>query len=281
MIRLVGESYDPKPFSTWCPKAFALIGRLPDTLEDRSIVVTMYRKTKEEKDEDFNPYKMAQELKTLQRKCARWAKDNLDALREADPQIPGELHNRTRDKWRPLFAIAEAAGGAWPEGTRKAALSLSVGLDDSEDSIGIQLLADIRSVFDQKQTDQLPSATIRGELCQMKDRLWPEYKNGYPITQHQIANLLRSYGIRPKQLWIDNAKTRGYERTDFKDTFTRYLSSSQTVGAVEPCDGKGFRPVSDSVGGSNPTSSEKSGDPHEQYILPDLPSEQGVDSDAG
>ncbi len=278
VIRLVGDSYDPKPFSTWCPKAFALIGRLPDTLEDRSIVVTMYRKTKEEKVEDFNPYKMAPELKTLQRKCARWAKDNLDALREADPQIPGELHNRTRDKWKPLLAIAEVAGGVWPELTRTAALSLSVGLDDSEDSIGIQLLADIGSVFDQKQEGQLSSATIESELNRMRHRPWAEYKNGYPISQHQIARLLSPYKIKPKQLWVDGAKTRGYERAAFEDAFSRYLP--EAVGAVEPSGSKGLSLVSESVGSTDPTTSEKGANPHEQCILPDLPSGQGVDSDA-
>jgi len=281
VIRLVGENYDPKRFSTWCPKVFALIGRLPDTLEDRSIVVTMYRKTKEEKVEDFNPYKMASELKIVQRKAARWAKDNLDALREADPPIPGELHNRTRDKWKPLLAIAEVAGGVWPELTRTAALSLSVGLDDHEDSIGIQLLADIRDLFTREQLDRLGSAYIEQELGNMEGGPWSEYRGTWPITKSQIARLLAPFVIKPKQLWMNGRKIRGYERIDFEDAFSRYLSSSETVGAVEPSDSKGLSMISESVGSTDPTTSEKGANPHEQGVLPDLPSEQGVDSDAG
>ena len=44
VIRTVGDDHKPRFFSTWCPKAFALIGRLPDTLEDRSIVIPMRRR---------------------------------------------------------------------------------------------------------------------------------------------------------------------------------------------------------------------------------------------
>jgi len=273
-LERVGDGWEPRRFSTWCPKAFSLIGRLPLTLEGRSIVVTMQRKTRAEQVEEFNPQKMASELETLQRKCARWARDNLGALTGAEPPIPDELHNRIRDKWKTLLAIAEVAGGDWPERTRKAALSLSV--EDKESSIGNQLLADIKTVFDEKQENKLPSATITWKLSQMNHRPWVAYKNGCPITQHQIAKLLSRYGIKSKQLWIDEKKTRGYERAAFTDAFTRYLP--EAVVAVEPSDGKGLSLVGDSVGDTNPTASEKAANPHEQGVLPDLPSAQGVDN---
>ncbi len=275
VIRLVGDDYEPKNFSTWCPKALALIGRLPDTLEDRSIVVTMHRKTKEEKVEEFNPDKMAPELKTLQRKCARWAQDNLDALREANPQIPGELHNRTRDKWRPLLVIAEVAGGKWPERTREVALLFGVPSEKTDKSKKVQLLADIRDLFNQKKRDRLPSEKIECELGQMEDRPWPEYRNGRQITKRQIASLLASFDIRPKQFWLDQNTKRGYERADFEDAFSRYLPTLETVEPVGSSDGKGFSTVDDPVGDSIPTASEHNGDPHEQCVLPDLPAEHG------
>ena len=41
-----GDDYDVKPFSTWCPKSVAAIGKLPATLMDRSIVIPMQRKKK-------------------------------------------------------------------------------------------------------------------------------------------------------------------------------------------------------------------------------------------
>jgi hypothetical protein len=41
-----GNRREPQLCSVWCPKAIALIGRLPETLEDRSIIISMRRKNK-------------------------------------------------------------------------------------------------------------------------------------------------------------------------------------------------------------------------------------------
>jgi hypothetical protein len=42
--RCVGNDYKPRRFPTWAAVAIALIGRLPETLEDRSIEIRMRRK---------------------------------------------------------------------------------------------------------------------------------------------------------------------------------------------------------------------------------------------
>ena len=42
----VNGEHKPRRFSTWAPKAIATIRELADTLEDRSIIVTLQRKPK-------------------------------------------------------------------------------------------------------------------------------------------------------------------------------------------------------------------------------------------
>jgi putative DNA primase/helicase len=49
VIRTVGDEHEPRRFSTWGPKAIAIIGSLPDTLADRSIVVELQRKSASER----------------------------------------------------------------------------------------------------------------------------------------------------------------------------------------------------------------------------------------
>lgn len=44
IIRTAGDDHEPRAFNTWAPKAIALIGKLPSTLADRSIVIPMRRK---------------------------------------------------------------------------------------------------------------------------------------------------------------------------------------------------------------------------------------------
>ncbi len=44
IIRTAGEDYEPRQFTTWAPKAIAMIGNLPGTLDDRAIKIKMQRK---------------------------------------------------------------------------------------------------------------------------------------------------------------------------------------------------------------------------------------------
>ena len=45
LLRCVGDDHEPRQFVTWCPKAIAGIGGLPDTVLDRSIVVRLERRS--------------------------------------------------------------------------------------------------------------------------------------------------------------------------------------------------------------------------------------------
>ena len=87
--------------------------------------------------------------------AARWAADQLDALRDADPAVPESVFNRAADNWRPLLAIADAAGGEWPERARNAAVALAA--EYTDESRRVQLLADIADAFEAKKTDRLSS----------------------------------------------------------------------------------------------------------------------------
>ena len=46
--RTVGQNFTPTAFETFAPVAMAGIGRLPDTIEDRSVVIPMRRKSPNE-----------------------------------------------------------------------------------------------------------------------------------------------------------------------------------------------------------------------------------------
>jgi len=93
VVRVCGDDYEPRKFRTWAAMAFGAIGRLPDTLSDRSIIVPMRRKRPEDVVEPFRQDRVGG-LHGLCRKAARWAKDHADALRVADPDTPGGLNDR-------------------------------------------------------------------------------------------------------------------------------------------------------------------------------------------
>jgi putative DNA primase/helicase len=222
VVRCEGEDHEPRLFSTWAPKVLALIGTLPDTLQDRSINIPMRRKLPGERVERLR-LGQGEEFETLRRYAARWAQDNLAELRAADPDIPDGLNDRAGDSWRPLLAIAEAAGGCWPDLARQAARLLSGEGDGHEEGApGVLLLRDMQGLFDSGPATWLSSTAITESLAEKEDRPWPEWKHGQPITPRQLARLLAPFGIEPKQRKDGTRVVRGYGREDFEEPWRRY-----------------------------------------------------------
>jgi Protein of unknown function (DUF3631) len=109
--------------------------------------------------------------------------------------MPKALHDRAADGWELLIAIADEAGGNWPRLARNAAVTLSAGIVDEDK--GIILLADLRDLLDprpRRSREVLFSSGILKALPAHKDRPWPEYRRGKPISEVQIVNLLRPLG---------------------------------------------------------------------------------------
>jgi hypothetical protein len=155
-------------FNAFAAKAIAGIGGLPDTVASRSIVIAMRRKTAAEKVERFRGSRIKAEAEELKAELQAWATpETIAVLRDATPLLPEQLTDRQMDIIEPLLAIADLAGGAWAEQLRAAALAL-FGSTASEDySIGVQLLRDIRSVFDARATNTIFSADLAADLCDM------------------------------------------------------------------------------------------------------------------
>jgi hypothetical protein len=102
-----------------------------------------------------------------------------------------------------LVAIADRAGGDWGQRARVAAEALSTeDMTDSE-AIAELLLSDLRDYFDQTGTDRAPSMHLTEHLRGLEGRPWAEYHRGGPITQNQLANLLRPFGISSQTIRVE------------------------------------------------------------------------------
>jgi len=239
VIRTVGDDHEPAIFSTWSPKALAMIGNPPPTIEDRSIVIRMRRRAPGETVERWRADRQRELIQVCQR-AARWAGDHIDELRDADPEIAESLHDRAADNWRPLLAIADAAGGDWPMNARWAAVTIG-NAEAWAESPGELLLSDLRDLFRLKGTDRLTSKEIVDALTVMEDRPWPEYgRNAKPITTRKIATLLRRFEITPRTIRTETTRAKGYMREDFADAWERYAEIETHVpatidGVVDPC----------------------------------------------
>ncbi len=233
-MRTVGEDHEPRQFSTYAPAAIAMIGQLPDTLYDRSVVISLRRRKPDEKVESFRSDR-TEDLHVLARKMVRWAQDHQDRLAQSDPDM-GVLLNRFADNWRPLIAIADEAGGDWPVRVRKIADAADAAR--TEQSVNVLLLTDIRSIFDEREVDRISSAELVAQLTMIEGRPWAEWRNGKPITQNSLARLLGKFEILSGTIRLEgDATAKGYYRSAFEDVFSRYLSTETVTPSQDNNDG--------------------------------------------
>ena len=144
--RCVGETHDVTKFSTWAPKAIALIGKMPDSMFDRAVPIPMRRKTKAEQVARIRETAQAI-FDELRSEIVRFVEDNAQKIAQHTPALPAGLNDRAEDSWLPLLAIADIAGGDFPNLTRKAALALSADTDDA-DTLVTKLLRALNSDFE-------------------------------------------------------------------------------------------------------------------------------------
>jgi len=220
VVRVQGDDHEPVKFSTWGPKAVAMIGTLPDTLEDRSVIVSLRRKAPGETVSrigvDFEC-----ECHELRKACRRWADDNMDVLRESEPDIPETNNDRMTDNWMPLISIADVAGGPWPDLIRKSMFGMINGTDES---IGPKLLRDIQAIFKDRNGERIFSDGLVEELNSLKESPWCDWRRGKGLTQNGLARLLKPFNIHSKTMRICEDRKNGYSLESFHDAFKRYVS---------------------------------------------------------
>ena len=231
VIRTVGEDFEPRAFATFCACVISLIGSLPHTLHDRSIVIDLRRRLPKER---MTPFRLdrAGHLDVLARMAARWAQDTCERVAAADPTMPDGVINREADNWRPLVAIADVAGGRWPKRARKAAIKAhAAALVGDEVSLLEMLLGDIRDLFKERDKPgapcaEIPSGDLVKALIDVEGRPWADglgKNRDKPLTQNRLAKMLKPLRIAPEKVGPKSKRVSGYVRAHFKDAFERYL----------------------------------------------------------
>ncbi|MFC1917206.1 DUF3631 domain-containing protein [Chloroflexota bacterium] len=213
-----GANIGYKDLSTFCPKAIAGIGKLPDTVADRSIPIILKRRAPDESVERFRRRKVEQEAFSLRQQIVKWVEQA--QLTDSEPDIPLQLDDRAADCWEPLLAIAYAVGNDWPRRARDAAIALMNGEEREDESLGVKLLSDIKFVFG--NDEQISSADLVSKLLQIEESPWGDIR-GKILDTRRLAYLLKPYYIRPVTIRINEKTPKGYRKADFEDAWSRYL----------------------------------------------------------
>jgi hypothetical protein len=257
-----GASLTFQDFRTFCPKAIAGLGKLPDTVRSRSIPVRLKRRKTDEPIKTWLPSSEPNDAEVLRGKLAAWAQANAEALLKAQPERPEGLGDRAFDVWRPLLAIASLGGDDWTARAREVAKRLS-GKASAPATDAVRALAKLRDLF--ADAERLSSATIVAELNADDALPFGDRRGGDGITARGLAAMLRAFDIAPRQVWLVDRNVQGYRREDFADAFTRYLApvpgslnprsprtqaQSQESTVSDPLDDAGSRGSPDAENGS-------------------------------
>ena len=224
VYRCEGEGNEVRGFHVFAPVVLCGISKnntkLPETLLDRSIIIRLDRAAKGELQARFNSDRVEKETEMC-RKIARFIADNKARYKTCDPVLPEGVYNRLADNWRPLFAVAEIAAGEWPARAEAAFRSLVRTGDIDAQSLGVTLLSDIREVFD---GEEMLSRRLIERLSAREESPWKCYDHGKEITMRQLANLLKPYGVHPRDVRLSGEHGRGYRLADFQKPFRSYLT---------------------------------------------------------
>ena len=216
-------SFTFQDFDTFCAKAIAGIGKLPDTVADRSIAIRLKRAARGERIERFRRRDVEPEAASLKAQIESWAAVILPGLRDARPDLPESLTDRQQDGAEPLLAIADAAGGDWPEALRFALVALCGEAQSEDGSIGVMLLADIRNILTEREVERISSADLASALADIETSPWGEWSKGKPLSAAKLARQLHPFEVSPAVIRVGEKTTRGCLREDFADAWARYL----------------------------------------------------------
>lgn len=239
IIRCKSAEHDHEvtTFNAWGAVAIAQIAKLPATLADRSITIELKRKTVGESVGRFRRSE-ARQLKDVQRRCARWAQDNVSKLTLVPPVDVPALDARAADNWEPLFAIAEIAGVEWAARAIAAAeqLSTQARATERENDPGERLLNDIRGLcLEGRVPERVALKELSRMLVQIEDAPWARIDSGRPLDSALLAKRLRTFDIVAKPLRLGpSAVSRGYARASFEEAFSRYLPAAPVTPVTPP-----------------------------------------------
>lgn len=211
---------------TFAMAILAGIGDFPDTIEDRAVVVAMQRRAPGEKVAQLRQrdIKGLTQVRTVLSGAV--AATVLNDGGYEPPEVPAE--DRAADVWEPLVAMAEAAGGDWPERARAACIALEA---KEYAPTKERLIEDIQTVWPADE-ERVASADLCHRLALLEEAPWGNYY-GRELSQRDLANLLRPYEVHSRNLKDpDGSVRKGYVRKDFELVFARYLTATRPLPAA-------------------------------------------------
>ena len=238
--RCAPDTHEIEEWPTFCPVVMAgidLVKKLHTATVNRGFTIRLDRASRAEMagKATYDDAIHQQAFLDVGRKMARFCKDNAAAIKADPAKLPEHVINRQRDRWTPIFKLAQACGPEWEQ---RALHALATEHSDKDPEAGEELLEAVRKVFDELGVDKISTRTLIKMLCRDEDSRWANWKwrnREQPdkcVDGIIIARLLKTFLIKPTQVWIDGRNLQGYKRADFEKAWASYLDTGPGKIAV-------------------------------------------------
>jgi hypothetical protein len=217
-----GKVIETEEIPAYCAVALAGLGGLPETLLSRSIVIRMRRRTSQERVEPFRRRLQAPDGNALRDRLGLWAKSVTDVTVVTD--LPEGVEDRSADLWEDLITIADLVGGRWPSRARNAAITIVSDTLSESASLGVLLLRDLRTVFDESDLTAMFTREILGKLHEIEESPW----FSLPLDARRLSRMLSEYRVSVKTVRIGAEIGKGYYRHELEDPWRRYCQAPVT-----------------------------------------------------
>ena len=213
IIRPVGDDHEPRQFSTWTPTAIAMIGRVLETLEDRSVSIALRAgeqrrrynnsETTGARPETTGP----QDYPMVRRQPEAFARPMriLTSWPTGQPTT-GDLYSPVRH-----------CGRDWP--SRMRAIAAVAENKKPDQSKRTMVLSDIRDFFSiRADADRVRSGELTAHLAKWKTVLGPSGARAAHDASGPCASA-RTLWDRPRHPSRWRMYFKGYLRSDFTEAF--------------------------------------------------------------
>lgn len=222
-------SYDQlREYNAYAPVAMAGIGKLPETIQTRSITIPMRKRRGGEQIRPFRLRFAKPELDAAKLTLEEWGYRCGKVLELSLPEMP--VSDRLADIWEPLFAIAELAGDEWLTRCHRACKTMT----RESKSMGEILLTDLFHAFASDDRVTLSELVLRLlDQDPGDDEVdWTEDL----IDVRKLASTLREYDIEPVTIRSGDRIAKGYKASAFTRHWRRLGLVNQPEFSLEERD---------------------------------------------
>ena len=207
-----GKIVETEELPAYCAVMLAGLDDLPDTLMSRAVVSRMRRRAPSEPVEPWRHRINAPEGQLLGQRLAVWADSVSEQASGTWPEMPPGVEDRSADVWEALLAVADLAGGHWPDDARRSAVALVAASKGGGPSLGVLLLKDVRVVFGKRKCDRLGTDQLLNALNNLEESPWASVKrDGKPLDARGLSQRLGRYDIRSRNIRDTSGKViKGY-----------------------------------------------------------------------